>query len=720
MSLRSRAYKILCARYHDVLTRVQHLNRLPGLRRQRSASFSGLEPLEPRMLLSGSPTDSQLTDYVLFGNTATVVDKDVTVADGLVGSNGDVWIDTATTTQGVEGGGELNVHEEAVVHGPIVFNDAVNIDEKATVHGNVDASGAVLIGSEAVVDGDVTSADAVAVESDATVSGVVTEFGLPRTFTPVALPSASVIVTDPANDILTTQGVTTLLLPGSYGDLSLSGQNVLNLSAGEYHFDSITIGEGLQLHLDASGGASGEVAIFVTGDVSIGSGLDVVLVSSHAQDIYLETHGDFYLDKNSDWMGTIYAPTGDIHIDTDVIMIGAAYSGSTVTIDKNASLTHAPATRLTGVSDVDPPVITAALANDTGSSDSDAITSDPTIGGTVTDDSAIASLLLTVTPTTGVVAGGPFDITAAIDPADGSFVLDRASLEALLGEAMTDDAYTVTLQAQDAFGNTSILDVSLTLDTTAAGVTTASPLPGLLTNTNVTISGQVDDPADAALLEVQFDDGSGGSGGSGGPFTQVLFDATGSYSFDTALALDGTEDGTHTIRLRVTDVAGNVSAVAETSLVLDTQVTAPVISDFQVDTGVSDSDGITNDTQLVFTGTAEPSSTVTVSEATLGVIGTVTADPSGGGWVLDASATVLADATHTFTAVAQDLAGNVSSASAPLTVVVDTAAPQIAISSPTSGALVNSNVTVQGQVTDPSGVALLEAQVDGGSGGGIL
>ena len=37
-------------------------------------------------LLSGSPTDSKLTDYVLFGHTDTVAQKDVTVVAGLTGA----------------------------------------------------------------------------------------------------------------------------------------------------------------------------------------------------------------------------------------------------------------------------------------------------------------------------------------------------------------------------------------------------------------------------------------------------------------------------------------------------------------------------------------------------------------------------------------------------------------------------------------------------------
>ena len=708
MSLHCRAYKILCSQYRDVLTRVRGLNRLAELGRGRLGSFTGLEQLEPRVLLSGSPVAPELTDFVVYGTSSVSVGKNVVVVDGAVGGDSDVSIDEDPQTRDLYGSGQLTLKNNAGVDGSIVFNDQITIETGSQIQGDVDAGGPIQIKLDTTVDGSVVSADSVSTESNVTVAGGITEFGSPDGFVAPQLPSASVIVTDPNNDLDLGFGVTTSLAPGAYGDLKMDKQNVLSLSAGEYSFDLIDADESLQIQLDTSGG---EIAIFVAGDVNFALNLDVIITGGDASQVYLETHGAFSIGENSDWVGTVFAPTGDINIAKNAIVVGAAYSGQQINVDDNASLTLDASTRLTGVSDVDPPVLAVGLVNDTGTSNSDTITSDPTISGAVTDDSGVAALLLTVTPTTGTVAGGPFDVTGDINPVDGSFVFDRASLEALLGQALTDDDYTLTLEAQDTFGNTSSLDVSLTLDTTPTGVTLATPLPGQLTNTNITVSGQVDDPADAVLLEARLD---------GGPFFAVMFDATGGFTFDTTLALDGSEDGTHTIEVRITDVAGNVSTLAQTSFVLDTQVSAPVITDFQQDTGVSDADGVTSDTQLVFSGTSEALSTVTVSEATLGVIGTVTADTSEGGgtsgaWTLDASSTVLADGMYTFTATAWDPAGNVSSGSDPLHVTVDTAAPAITIANPTPGLLTNTNITVDGQVTDPTGVVLLEASIDGGA-----
>ena len=57
---------------------------------------------------------------------------------------------------------------------------------------------------------------------------------------------------------------------------------------------------------------------------------------------------------------------------------------------------------------------------------------------------------------------------------------------------------------------------------------------------------------------------------------------------------------------------------------------APVITSVADDTGISGSDDITSDNVLTLNGTAEPNSTVTISEATLGVLGTASAE--GGAW----------------------------------------------------------------------------------------
>ena len=84
-------------------------------------------------------------------------------------------------------------------------------------------------------------------------------------------------------------------------------------------------------------------------------------------------------------------------------------------------------------------------------------------------------------------------------------------------------------------------------------------------------------------------------------------------------------------------------------------------------------DGITSDNTVVLLGTAESGTTVTLSEPTLGIIGTTTTNGDGN-WVIDHSDTTLADGAYNFAATATDLAGN-TGAAAGLVVEIDTVPP---------------------------------------------
>ena len=76
----------------------------------------------------------------------------------------------------------------------------------------------------------------------------------------------------------------------------------------------------------------------------------------------------------------------------------------------------------------------------------------------------------------------------------------------------------------------------------------------------------------------------------------------------------------------------------------------------------------------------------------------------------DTSAT--ANGSHTLTAVARDAAANTTTATA-VTVTVDNAAPSVAITSPTTGAIVAGSVSVTANATDNAGVAGVQFRLDG-------
>src|SRR5205814_1323175 len=146
----------------------------------------------------------------------------------------------------------------------------------------------------------------------------------------------------------------------------------------------------------------------------------------------------------------------------------------------------------------------------------------------------------------------------------------------------------------------------------------------------------------------------------------------GAWSFDytgTTLA-----EGSYTFTATATDAAGNASG-ASASLGVTVDITppaAPAIASFVTDSGTM-GDFSTSDHTLAMNGTAEANSTVSVFDGGT-LLGTTTADASGNWSFLTPAATPLSSTpggtTHTITAKATDAAGNLSAASAPLTITV--------------------------------------------------
>ncbi len=253
--------------------------------------------------------------------------------------------------------------------------------------------------------------------------------------------------------------------------------------------------------------------------------------------------------------------------------------------------------------DTDPPVIAAGLVNDTGQSNTDGLTSDPAIAGTVTDASTIASFR----------AG--FDAAPSASYANvlgtlgqgGRFSFDLARLVQINQGPLSDGPHTLHLQAADDHGNTSgLFNIAFTLDTQTPVVRILAPTSGVITNRNVTVSGNVTDTTTRATsLQGRLDAGT---------FFNVPFNpATGAFAFDTTLALNGTADGTHTVHLQGTDAAGNVSNFFDVSLNLDTTPpTAPVFDlSASSDTDVP-GDHTTSAARVVLIGRTDPNTPVTL------------------------------------------------------------------------------------------------------------
>lgn len=178
-------------------------------------------------------------------------------------------------------------------------------------------------------------------------------------------------------------------------------------------------------------------------------------------------------------------------------------------------------------------------------------------------------------------------------------------------------------------------------------------------------------------------------------------------------------DGTYTLALQAQDNHLNQSRVLGLTFTLDTQ--APTIGSTLTlapssDTGRSNSDKITSQKTPLISGTAEANTTVQVFDGAQ-IVGQATTSTTGT-WQVTTS--LLADGPHSLTAKAFDAAGNVSPATTPLALTIDSqvAAPTGLKLTPGSdtGTSSTDNITNQPQPTlTGTGEALAQVTVKEGT-----
>lgn len=149
---------------------------------------------------------------------------------------------------------------------------------------------------------------------------------------------------------------------------------------------------------------------------------------------------------------------------------------------------------------------------------------------------------------------------------------------------------------------------------------------------------------------------------------ETLLSSSTCSSSSTEITLPLSADGSYDLAYILTDVAGNVSATSTPlTIVIDTSSTISITS--------PTSTYITNDNTVLINGTTEANASVILYDTDgTTVIGTTTADGLGN-W--STTTNTLSEGVHTLYAKAIDTAGNTSSLSTGLNVVIDTAPPTI-------------------------------------------
>ncbi|NIJ42558.1 VCBS repeat-containing protein [Parvibaculum indicum] len=279
---------------------------------------------------------------------------------------------------------------------------------------------------------------------------------------------------------------------------------------------------------------------------------------------------------------------------------------------------------------------------------------------------------------------GTAEAGAEIEIYDGNTLLGTAMADgngdwSFTTAALSDGLHSLTATARDAASNESASSSSfaLTIDTEAPGIAISTPLSGdgavnASEDGSLSVSGTA---AGGQRVFVTFTDGSGAE------VDGIAFvDGAGNWLLQH-VDVSGLDEGTISVEAYAEDQAGNRSGTATASFTHDSLAPGtPAITGFSDDTGAPD-DGHTSDDTLTLTGTAEANMTVEIFDGATS-LGTATADGAGN-WSFETQP--LADGSHTFTARAEDAAGNKSPSSLSYNVEVDTLAPGVTLASPVSG-----------------------------------
>lgn len=228
----------------------------------------------------------------------------------------------------------------SVFDGPVTSNEGSIVfrSTSTTVNGDVAAvSGVDFEFVFGEINGNVRSGGTINIT--ATVNGT-TSPSTPA-LTPFELPPLPVgrTLTAGANDVNLETFEDITLAPGTYGTLNFASANEVTLTSGSYVFENIvsefslnelnfdTRGGSIDLYVAADDFAFDDLVQAVDGVSLIGAGAPDPELSNN---IFIEVAGN--LTIGSEFYGTIFAPNGDVTIETFSDITGRVFAGGNVTV----------------------------------------------------------------------------------------------------------------------------------------------------------------------------------------------------------------------------------------------------------------------------------------------------------------------------------------------------------------------------------------------------
>ncbi|EML1098992.1 BapA prefix-like domain-containing protein [Pseudomonas aeruginosa] len=290
---------------------------------------------------------------------------------------------------------------------------------------------------------------------------------------------------------------------------------------------------------------------------------------------------------------------------------------------------------------------------------------------------AVAPATPTVDPSNGTTLSGTAEPGSSVTLTDGNgnpigqVTADGSGNWTFTPSTPLPNGTVVNATATDPSGNASS-PASVTVDAVAPATPVVNPSNG------AEISGTAEPGATVTLTD-----------GSGNPIGQVTADGSGNWSFTPSTPL---ADGT-VVNATATDPAGNTGGQGSTTV----DAIAPATPTVNLSNGSS------------LSGTAEPGSTVILTDGNGNPIAEVTADGSGN-WTYTPS-TPIANGT-VVNVVAEDAAGN---SSPPATVTVDSSAPPAPVINPSNGVVISGTAEAGATVTltDAGGNPIGQVTADG-------
>ena len=284
------------------------------------------------------------------------------------------------------------------------------------------------------------------------------------------------------------------------------------------------------------------------------------------------------------------------------------------------------------------------------------------------------------------------------------FLLDDHPLGAEVTAAPYEQAWTTTTVpngshvltaiARDAAGNqsSSIVNVTVSNDTAAPTVALTSPPAGATLSGTVTVMATASDDLEVFGVRFTLDGVPLGAEDTVAPYE---------VTWTTMTAVNGP----HTVAAVARDAAGHETTAS---------AVVTVANDFAAPTVTMTNPAAGTTLSGIVTARVTASDDVGVVGVQFKIDGApVGAEDTAAPYELLWNTADAANGPHTVTAVARDAAGHQTTASASVTVVNDTTAPTVALTSPAAASSVTGTVTVAATASDDVGVVGVQFKVDG-------